>query len=186
MAKVMQSRKVLMWSLYATCLTALGVGQALLDNRAQAQRDSARGYVLSAGEGETLVRPTGNIIVKADPTKGSSGMALGTQHLKPGAGIPVHRHEQDEVLIVEEGGGIAILGESRQTVEKGATIFIPKGVWHGMENPALDTQLLWVVTPPGLESFFREISSTPGAPPKPITPEQRNEIAKKHGTTFRQ
>jgi hypothetical protein len=57
--------------------------------------------------------------------KGSTGMAMGTQHLKGGAGIPVRRHEQDEILVVQEDGGTAIMGESRQPVEKGATIFIP-------------------------------------------------------------
>jgi hypothetical protein len=76
-----------------------------------------------------------------------------------GAGIPVHRHEQDEILFVQEGGGTAIMGELRQPVEKGATIFIPKGVWHGVEKTASDTHLLWIVTPPGLEGVFPRVSS---------------------------
>ena len=184
MMKSEQGKKLVVWSTYAACLVVLGVGQAVLENKAEAQRAAAQGYVLSASEGETLVRPGGNIVIKVDPTKGSAGMAMGTQHLK-GGGIPVHRHEQDEILFIQEGGGTAVMGESRQLVEKGTTIFIPKGVWHGVENAASDTHLLWIVTPPGLEGFFREISGAPGAPPKPMTPEQRNEIARKHGTTFR-
>jgi quercetin dioxygenase-like cupin family protein len=178
-------KKLVVGGACAACLVLLGIGQAVLANRAEAQRTTAQGYVLGANEGETLVRPGGNIVIKVDPTKGSLGMAIGTQHLKPGAGIPVHRHEQDEVLVIQEGGGMAILGESRQPVEKGATIFIPKGVWHGVEKSDHDTHLLWIVTPPGLEAFFRDVSGAPGAPPKPITLEQRNEIARKHGTTFK-
>jgi mannose-6-phosphate isomerase-like protein (cupin superfamily) len=177
-------RKLGLWGGYVACLAALGVGQAILENRAEAQRAAAQGYVLSANEGETLVRPGGNIIIKVDPTKGSTGMAMGTQHLKGGAGIPVHQHEQDEILVVQEGGGIAIMGDSRRPIEKGTTIFIPKGVWHGVENTG-DTHLLWIVTPPGLEGFFREASSVPGLAGKPLSLEQRNEIAKKHGTTFK-
>jgi len=180
-----QGKRFAAWGLYAVCLVVLGVGQATLENMAEAQRTGAQGYVLGLNEGETLVRPSGNIVIKADPTKGATGMAMGTQHLKVGAGIPVHRHEQDEILFISDGGGTAIMGEARVPVEKGATIFIPKGVWHGVENAVTDTHLLWIVTPPGLEGFFREISGTPGAPPKPLTPEQRNEIAKKHGTTFK-
>jgi quercetin dioxygenase-like cupin family protein len=177
---MMKRTKPVAWGLCAAYLVAICIG-AMFENSAEAQRAATQGYVLRANEGETLVRPGGNIVIKADPTKGSTGMAMGTQHLKGGAGIPVHRHEQDEILFVQEGGGTAIMGESRQPVEKGATIFIPKGVWHGVEKTASDTHLLWIVTPPGLEGFFREVSSAP----KPITLEQRNEIAKKHGTTFK-
>ena len=179
-----EHRKLVVWGAYAACLVTLGIGQAVLDNTAEAQRAAAQGYVLGATEGETLVRPGGNIVIKVDPTKGSTGMAMGTQHLKGGAGIPVHQHEQDEILVVQEGGGIAIMGESRRPIEKGTTIFIPKGVWHGVENTG-DTHLLWIVTPPGLEGFFREASSVPGKAGKPLTLEQRNEIARKHGTTFK-
>jgi quercetin dioxygenase-like cupin family protein len=179
-----QRKKLGSWGGYVACLVALGVGQAILENRAEAQRAAAQGYVLRANEGETLVRPGGNIVIKVDPTKGSTGMAMGTQHLKGGAGIPVHQHEQDEILVVQEGVGIAIMGESRRPIEKGTTIFIPKGVWHGVENTS-DTHLLWIVTPPGLEGFFREASSVPGLAGKPLSLEQRNEIARKHGTTFK-
>lgn len=181
MLKRERRKKLVVGSAGAACLVLLGVGQAVLENRAEAQRAAAQGYVLGASEGETLVRPGGNIVIKVDPTKGSPAMAMGTQHLKAGTGIPVHRHEQDEVLFIQDGGGVAVLGESRQAVEKGATIFIPKGVWHGVEKTTNDTHLLWIVTPPGLEGFFREASGAPG----PLTPEQRNEIARKHGTTFK-
>ena len=37
---------------------------------------------------------------------------------------------------------------------------------HGVENPDGELLLLWVVAPPGLEMFFREVASAPGAPPK--------------------
>jgi len=69
----------------------------------------------------------------------------------------------------------------RPPIEKGSAIYIPKGVWHGVENPDRELLLLWVVAPPGLEAFFREVASAPGAPPRALTCEQLNEIAQKHG-----
>jgi hypothetical protein len=45
--------------------------------------------------------------------------------------------------------------------------------------------LLWVVAPPGLEEFFREVASAPGARPKQVTREQLNEIARKHGVQLK-
>jgi hypothetical protein len=62
---------------------------------------------------------------------------------------------------------------------------VPKGVWHGVENPDSELLLLWVVAPPGLEAFFREVASVPGAPPRELTREQLDEIARKHGMRLR-
>jgi mannose-6-phosphate isomerase-like protein (cupin superfamily) len=109
-------------------------------------------------------------------------MALGTQRVPIHTGILVHQHQEaDEVLFVLEGTGFGILDDARMPVEKGSAIYIPKGVWHGLENPDSELSLLWVVAPPGLEKFFREVSSPPGAAPKQLTREQLNKIAQKHG-----
>jgi quercetin dioxygenase-like cupin family protein len=132
------------------------------------------------------MRNGGNIFIKADPSRGSNSLALGTQQVPLGAGIRVHQHEgADEVLFVLEGTGVGILGDTRTPIEKGTSIYIPKGIWHGVQNPANELLLLWVVAPPGLEAFFREVGSVPGAPPKQLTPDQVAEIARKHGMQFR-
>jgi quercetin dioxygenase-like cupin family protein len=104
-----------------------------------------------------------------------------------GVGIPIHQHMQfDEAFYVLEGTGTFILDDTRHVVGKGSTIFIPKGAWHGFENPSDEMLLLWVVSPPGLEAFFRAVADTPGKPPKPpLTSEQLNAIAGKHGTFYR-
>ena len=113
-------------------------------------------------------------------------MALGTQQVPIRAGIPVHRHDEaDEVLFVLEGAGFGILGDTRMSIEKGSAVYVPNGVWHGVENPDSELLLLWVVAPPGVEAFFREVGSAPGAPPKQLTREQLNEIAQKHGMRFK-
>jgi len=145
-----------------------------------------RGYVLAPGEGEHLIRNAGSIFIKVDPRRGSHGMALGTQQLPIGAGIRVHQHnEADEVLFVLEGAGVGILDEERVAIEKGSAMFVPKGAWHGVENPEVEMTLLWVAAPPGLEDFFREVGTPAGEPPRSITPEQFDDIARKHGMRFR-
>jgi hypothetical protein len=45
--------------------------------------------------------------------------------------------------------------------------------------------LLWMVTPPGLDSFFRETCRAPGAPAKGLSREQIREVALKYDTEFR-
>jgi quercetin dioxygenase-like cupin family protein len=145
-----------------------------------------RGRALGPSEGEHLILREGNIFIKADPSEGSNGLAMGTQQVLVGVGIPIHRHfEMDEALYVLEGSGTFILNEVRYPIEKGGSLFIPKNTWHGFENADRELLLLWIVTPPGLEAFFREVATRPGVPPTPRTKEQLNEIARKYAMEFR-
>jgi quercetin dioxygenase-like cupin family protein len=143
---------------------------------------STQGYVLGPTEGEHLIRNAGSILIKVDPSRGSNNIALGTQQVPIRTGILAHQHQEaDEVLFVLEGTGFGMLGDARMPVEKGSAMYVPNGVWHGVENPDSELLLLWVVAPPGLEAFFREVASAPGATPKQLTREQLDEIAQKHG-----
>jgi quercetin dioxygenase-like cupin family protein len=169
-------------------LGGLGVGGTLSQAITQAQAANREGFVLGASEGEHLIhfRDHGNIFIKAGPANGSDNLALGTQQVTLGAGIPVHRHlHMDESFYVLEGSGTVTLNDVPHPFEKGATIFIPRNAWHGFENPRHELLLLWIMSPPGLDAFFRETCSAPGTPPKQLTREQIKQIALKYGTEFR-
>ena len=125
-----------------------------------------QGYVLGFREGEHLILRGGDIFINVDPSKGSNGLATGTQQIPVGIGIPIHRHlDKDEAFYIIEGSGNLILDDVRLPIGKGASIFIPKNSWHGFENASHELLLLWTVAPAGLECFFREIPARPGAPP---------------------
>jgi quercetin dioxygenase-like cupin family protein len=169
-------------------LGGLGISQVLPLGMTQAQAEVPQGYVLGAAEGEHLVhfRDHGNIFIKAGAATGSDNLALGTQQVTVGAGIPIHRHlKMDEAFYVLEGSGIFILNDVRHPFEKGGTIFIPKNSWHGFANPDRELLILWIMSPAGLDGFFRDTCNPPGAPPKQFTREQINEIARKYATEFR-
>lgn len=166
----------------------LGISQMLPQSTFEGQAAAQRGYVLSPNEGEHLIhfRDHGNIFIKLGSATGSGNLALGTQQVMVGTGIPIHRHfKMDEAFYVLEGSGIFILNDVRQSFEKGGTIFIPKNSWHGFENPDHELLLLWVVSPAGLDSFFRDTCSPPGVPPKQLTREGIKEIARKYDMEFR-
>ena len=167
---------------------ALGVSQMVPQSLIQGQAAPGQGYVLGPTEGEHLIhfRDHGNIFIKLGSATGSNGLALGTQQVMVGSGIPIHRHfKMDEAFYVLEGSGIFILNDVRHPFEKGGTIFIPKNFWHGFANPDQELLLLWTVTPAGLDGFFRDTCNPPGVTPKQFTREQLNEIARKYGTEFR-
>jgi hypothetical protein len=47
---------------------------------------------MHANEGEHLVLRGGSIFIKTDPRTGSRNLAMGTQQVLQGVGIPIHRH----------------------------------------------------------------------------------------------
>jgi quercetin dioxygenase-like cupin family protein len=169
-------------------LAGLGVSHVLAQGMNPAQHAAPQGYVLGANEGEHLVhfRDHGQIFIKAGTATGSDNLAFGTQQVTIGAGIPIHRHlRMDEALYVLEGGGVATLNDVPHSFEKGGTIFIPRNSWHGFANPDHELLLLWLMSPAGLDGFFRETCNPPGVPAKKFTREQIRAIALKYGTEFR-
>jgi quercetin dioxygenase-like cupin family protein len=132
-----------------------------------------QGYVLGTTDGECMFNSSGEVIIKVDPTRRSNDLSLGTQRVPPGVGIPRHVHAYwDEVIYVLDGGGIVTLNDEQVPLQKGATIFVPKGVWHGFENPGTELFILWLAPASGQAEFFRRISSRPGEPAKNLSREQ--------------
>ena len=72
---------------------------------------------------------------------------------------PWHLHRlEDECLYLIRGSVSAKLGdEPYGTLRAGDFIFLPRGVAHGF-RVLEETEILTVLTPPGLERFFREAS----------------------------
>ena len=135
-------------------------------NIADASRKEARGYVLGATDGEHLINRGGDLFIKVDPGRGSQDVSLGTQQVPPGVGIPRHRHAyMDEFIYVLEGSGTFVLDDERHPIEKGGTIFIPKGSWHALENPGSGVVILWAVSPTGQEEFFGRSPAAPTSRP---------------------
>jgi len=159
---------------------------SLIASNAEAEVTTPKGLVLSPHEGEHLIQRGGNVFIKTAPTNGSANLALGTQQVLAGNGIPVHRHfEMDEAFYVIGGSRTFILNDVPHPIGEGTTIFIPKNVWHGFQNPDRELNLLWIVSPPGLESLFRELATRPGVPPVSRSKDQINAIARRYGTEFR-
>lgn len=143
--------------------------------------------VLGPRGGEALrLRPpsrSGNVTIKVDRrTVGSPLLAVGHQRLGPGASIPVHLHEhQDEVLFVHAGRGRAVFDGRRVPIRTRSTIFVRRGVWHGVDNTSrADLHLVWIISPPGLEEMFRDISVRKGARPRPMSRDEFAALVRRH------
>jgi mannose-6-phosphate isomerase-like protein (cupin superfamily) len=149
--------------------------------------------VLGPRDGEALrLRPpsrSGNVTIKVDRRRaGSPLIAAGRQRLGRGASIPVHLHEhQDEIIFVHAGRGAAVFEDRRVPLRSGSMIFVRRRIWHGVENTGRgDLELLWIISPPGLEDMFRDISVRKGGRPQPMTRDEFVSLVRRHRMHVRQ
>jgi quercetin dioxygenase-like cupin family protein len=147
--------------------------------------------IVGAAEGELVMLGARRspVRVKVDSRGGrASRLGMITEDLAPGTGIPVHRHlAEDEIIFIHRGTGTVTIGEARHPADTGATVFVPQGVWHGLENTGADTlTMLAIYAPPGFEGYFREIGDPAGAPPRaPRTADEIRAIDRRFHVEYR-
>ena len=117
--------------------------------------------VLRAGEGDTLGNAascTDRFMIEGADTQGR--FALVEHVIAPGAiAAPMHMHsKEDEFSYVLEGTFAAVLGGTEIQAQPGDLVFKPRGQWHTFWNPGdVPTRVLELISPAGLEEFFRLI-----------------------------
>jgi len=93
-------------------------------------------------------RSTWRLVVDPGDDSGRvDGLALVEEEIAVGDRIPLHVHDVDEVIAVQQGMGEARLGQRREQVGPGAVIFIPAGVEHGTANSGDTSMIIQAVFP---------------------------------------
>jgi len=161
---------------------------ALLANPMLSLADTApdfEGVIVHEEEGEAYQVKGGKGLLKIKVTKmqGAESMCFLTEDFAPGEAVLVHKHLwDDEFIFLHRGSGIFTLGEKEVMIKEGAFAFVPKGVWHGLQNTGnINIEMRFGYCPSGMENFFRETAVPVGQPyvRKPF--EERKAIAKKYG-----
>lgn len=99
---------------------------------------------------------------------------------QPGGGPPPHiHHREDETFQILEGEYEFTVGGKTFTVQKGATVFGPRGIPHSFRCISKTAgHLMVTLTPAGFEGFFEEVGAL--TPPQQEIPRVM-EIGKKYG-----
>ena len=157
---------------------ASGCHQTRAPSRSEADAIPPRPAVIPAegGEKRFLRGGTAPLLIKVDPAStGSRHMVLGYSDLPPGDAIGIHRHlQEDEIIVITRGTARVQLGNQFMTAKAGAAVFIPEGTCIGVTNVGSDTlSNFFVFSSPGFERALRAVSTAPGEPPKRLTPQLR-------------
>lgn len=117
----------------------------------------AQPILLAAGEGRSIVGPTGApMIIKAgaEDTRGAYA-AIEYSHAAATPGPPAHvHHDHEEAFIVLEGELTLLVGPQTLTVGPGGFALVPRGTVHRPSNAGdVPVRFLFLISPP-LEGFF--------------------------------
>lgn len=173
--------------LKAFAATAAGLPLSHILNAQPVSSDE--GFVLNEDEQKTFLigprrAPVTFMVNRKDASTSSS---LCREEIVPGDGIPVHKHlNEDELIYIQYGTGVFLLGEKQFEVKAGSSAYVPKGVWHGIKNTGTDDlRMVFSFTPSGFENYFREIGVPKGSPDLDVSKLDWEAIDEKYGIVYR-
>jgi quercetin dioxygenase-like cupin family protein len=153
--------------------------------------------VIEREEGERVTLGGADVIFKIDAETTGGAFSICETTAEPGRLIPPHLHEtEDEFSYVIEGTIGVLIGDDEYIATAGSWVIKPRGIPHTYWNPGPEpARLIEIISPPGFEGFFRDLSrilATEGPPDiAEITatadryhhrfqPELEQRLAKKH------
>jgi quercetin dioxygenase-like cupin family protein len=122
-----------------------------------------QGVVVQPDQGASYWQPVpanGHADPKLTPaTTGFEALAMGYQTIAPGCRVREHSHgDQIELQICFRGRGRVVVDGVSHPLTPGTACFLGYDVKHEILNDSTeDLVMMWVITPPGLEDFFRAI-----------------------------
>jgi quercetin dioxygenase-like cupin family protein len=127
----------------------------------------ARGTLVEAGAGETVLNPLGGSVVfkvRGDETNRELTALVATN--APGTGPPLHTHaNQDELMLVTQGTFRFQIGDESREAGVGAVAFIPRGLAHTWQVVGEESGTMFIVfSPAGMERFFERMAEYAGDP----------------------
>ncbi len=160
---------------------------ALAASPSSAQNVPSPGRAMTPDAGELCYVGPSRDPVRIKVSKDDGGaIAMIVQDMSPGTSVPMHLHErEDEIILIQSGTGVAILGDRETPVSAGSVVWVPKGTWHAGRNTGTTT-LTWtgIYAPAGFEGYFREISRPPGVETRQRTADEWEALDRRYGIRY--
>ena len=156
---------------------------------AKSYYNSHKGIIVREDEGiHILTRRKVPITIKISKTKhGVDGISFCVEDMSPGRKMRIHKHlNNDELIFIHKGEGTLTLDEESLKVKVGDVAFVPRGIWHGLDNTGTENLLMvFQYSPAGFEEYFIENGTQVGMPDKVKTPEEYAITEKKYGMVYK-
>ena len=157
---------------------------------AKSTSDSGKGIIVHEHEGIHILtgRRKVPITIKISKTKhGVDGISFCVEDQSPGRKMRIHKHlNNDELIFIHKGEGTLTLDEESIEVKTGDVIFVPRGVWHGLDNTGKENLLMaFQYSPAGFEEYFIENGTLVGMPAKTRTEAEYTITEKKYGMVYK-
>jgi quercetin dioxygenase-like cupin family protein len=156
----------------------------------QSASDPTKGIVVAEDEGIHILtgRRKVPMIIKISKAKhGVDNISFSTENMEPGQKMRVHKHlYNDELIFIHKGEGSLTLDEQSIEVKTGTVIFVPRGMWHGLDNTGKEhLVMVFQYSPAGFEEYFIENGTAAGMPLKVKTEEEYAITEKKYGMVYK-
>ena len=153
--------------------------------------DNDKGIVVHEDEGIHIFlgRRKAPMNIKISKTKqGVDNISFCTEDIIPGRKLRIHKHlNNDELIFIHKGEGTFTLDEQTIAVKTGTVVFVPRGVWHGLENTGKENiRMVFQYSPAGFEEYFIENGTPVGMPAKERTEEEYAKAEKKYGMVYKE
>ncbi|MGE5106590.1 MAG: cupin domain-containing protein [Sphingobacteriales bacterium] len=152
--------------------------------------DNGKGIIVREDEGIHILtgRRKVPITIKISKTKqGIDGISFCVEDQSPGRKMRIHKHlNNDELIFIHKGEGTLTLDEETIEVKTGDVVFVPRGVWHGLDNTGKENLLMvFQYSPAGFEEYFIENGTLTGMPAKEKTDAEYAITEKKYGMVYK-
>lgn len=156
---------------------------------AKSTSNNGKGIIVREDEGEhILTRRKVPITIKISKKKhGVDNISFSIEDMIPGRKMRIHKHlNNDELIFIHKGEGTLTLDEQAIEVKTGTVIFVPRGIWHGLDNTGKENlQMVFQYSPAGFEEYFIENGTPVGMPAKERTEEEYAITEKKYGMVYK-
>jgi len=156
---------------------------------AKSTSDNRKGIMVRESEGiHILTRRKVPITIKISKAKhGIDGISFCVEDMSPGRKMRIHKHlNNDELIFIHKGEGTLTLDEESIEVKMGDVVFVPRGIWHGLDNTGKENLLMaFQYSPAGFEEYFIENGTQLGQPMKEKTEQEYADTEKKYGMVYK-
>jgi mannose-6-phosphate isomerase-like protein (cupin superfamily) len=125
------------------------------------------GYMLASREGTQIAAIGLGITMKTDGKSTHDAYSLFEYAVPPETnGPPAHIHTREDESFIGLTGRLDVsLGGQEFTLEPGDYLYLPRNVVHTFRNPYRDeARVISVVSPAGLEAYYRALGELPPGP----------------------